>query len=593
MASTHRDKPKSAWADLIRLAGPHKGKMAASAGLAVAGEAAGIAPFILIYFIVAELAAKPVDQIESAFILNLGLFGLGAVVLKHLFLGASTLLSHRVAYEVLYDLRIRISAKLAILPLGYFNKRNTGQIKKVLLEDVEQMEIFLGHNLPDFFGAVITMTLTLAVLFTVDWRLGLGAIIVAPLGFLIQSLTLSRSKPMRQAYFTANENMNSVMIQYIQGMPIIKAFNHTVESFHKYSQAVRDCTVQEDRLVRLWFLPMSIFSAAIQANLLVLLPLGAWMYLDGLISLPVFVLFLLMGLSFANPLTTLMYMGSLMDKNLEGRERIQAVLDAEPLPEPEEDAPVGPGLAGRAVEFSYNGTGRVIRGIDFSASPGQFLALVGPSGAGKTTLARLIPRFWDVDNGSISLGGTDVRSIKLDSLMDRITFVFQNIHLFNDTVYNNLKMGRPEATKEEIEAAAKAARCHDFIMKLPHGYQTVIGERGLKMSGGEKQRLSIARALLKDAPIVVLDEATAFIDPENEILVQGAINRLVREKTLIVVAHRLSTVVGADEIMVIDKGRVAARGSHDQLLEHSDLYRTLWRAHTSARDWKYRIGGQL
>lgn len=587
MANKQKNKKRSTWSGLIQLAAPHKAKMISSAIFAVLGEAFGLVPFIMVYYIVAELAAKPLEQIEQQFIWPLAFGSMAAVLLKYFFLGISTLLSHKTAYEVLYSLRVRMSQKLATLPLGYFNKRNTGQIKKVLLEDVEQMEIFLGHNLPDFVGAVITMLLTLVMLFTVDWRLALATMVVAPIGFLVQSMTLGRSKPARREYFTANENMNAVMIQYIQGMPIIKAFNHTVESFHKYSHGVRQCTLQEDRLVKMWFLPMSIFSVAIQANLLILLPLGAWMYLEEMISLQVLVLFLLMGLSFANPLTVLMYMGSLMDKNLEGQERIQAILDAEPVKEPILFEAPGQGVMGRQVQFSYDGNGQVLKGIDFKVSSGRFLALVGPSGAGKTSLARLIPRFWDVSGGSISLGGTDIRQMKLDDLMDQITFVFQNIYLFNDTVYANLKMGKPDASQAEIEAATKAARCHDFIMSLPRGYQSIIGDRGLKISGGEKQRLSIARALLKDAPIVVLDEATAFIDPENEALIQEAINKLARGKTLIVVAHRLSTITSADQILVLEAGQVAARGTHQELLEHSGLYQSMWQAHMAGQGWTF------
>lgn len=587
MNGNKKTKKKSTWAGLIQLAAPHKGKIIASSALAVLGEALGIVPFILIYFIVAEIAEKPLSDLSSRLIWTLALSGIGAVALKYLCLGISTVLSHVTAYEVLYGLRVKISQKLATLPLGYFNKHNTGQIKKVLLEDVEQMEVFLGHNLPDFVGAVSTLALTITVLFVVDWRLALAAVIVAPIGFLVQSLTVNKNKSIRRDYFTANENMNAVMIQYIQGMPIIKAFNHTVESFHKYSKSVSECMDLEDKLTKKWFVPMAVFTVATQANLVLILPLGAWLYLEGAVSLPTFVLFLLMGLSFSNPLTVLMYLGPLMDKNLEGRERIEAILDAEPLSEPDAAQASGPGAAGKAVEFSYNGTDPVLKGVDFKVSAGGFLALVGPSGAGKTTLARLIPRFWDVTGGSLSLGGTDIRQMKLDDLMDQITFVFQNIHLFNDTVYANLQMGRPGAGQAEIETAAKAAQCHEFILGLPQGYQTVIGENGLKISGGEKQRLSIARALLKDAPIVVLDEATAFIDPENEALIQHAINRLAQDKTLIVVAHRLSTITEADQILVLDQGRAAARGTHQELLASSGMYRNMWEAHQAAGAWTF------
>ncbi len=585
MPKQNQHESKSGLAGLIRLAGPHKVKLIISSLLAILGEGFGIVPFFMIYYIVAEISGKPLADVEHRLIWMLVSAGIAAVILKYLTLGVSTLLSHKSAYNILYDLRINISKKLATLHLGYFNKRNTGQIKKVMLEDVEQMEIFLAHNIPDFVGAVVYIIMTAIVLFVVDWRLALATIIVVPIGFLVQYLTMSRNKGLRRDYFTANENMNSTMIQYIQGMPIIKAFNHTVESFNMYSESVRNCTLYEDELTKRWFMPMTIFTVCVQANLLLLLPLGATMYLAGAITLEKFVLFLLMGLGFGNPLMVLMYFGSFMDKNLEGQARIDAILNAEPLSEPVDPRSAGNGVIGRDIQFGYNGNGDVLKGIDFEVPAGKFMALVGPSGAGKTTLARLIPRFWDVDAGAISLGDTDIRDMKLDALMDKITFVFQNIYLFNDTVYENIKMGRPKAGRLEVEEAARAAQCHDLIIKLPNGYNSIVGEKGVKLSGGEKQRLSIARALLKDAPVIVLDEATSFIDPENESLIQEAINQLARHKTLIVIAHRLSTIIAADEIMVIDNGQVAARGTHQELLAHSELYKNMWEAHMSARGW--------
>jgi ATP-binding cassette subfamily B protein len=568
-------KSKGGLAGLIKLTGPHKGKMIFSGLFSIIAQGFGIVPFILIYFIVTEIVGKPVGEIDRQFIWRLVFAGIGAVVLKYVFVGFSVLLSHISAYDILYDLRVRISKKLATLPLGYFNKRTTGQIKKVMLEDVEQMEIFIGHNMPDAIGAFVYIVATTIVLFVFDWRLALAAICMLPIGIFALLIPIRKNKDLRGKFYTANENMNATMIQYIQGMPIIKAFNHTVESFKKYSGSVQDCVSYENRLVKTWFLPMTIFNVAISANLLVLLPLGATMYLAGSITLSILVLFLLMGLGLGSPLFQLVTFGSLMEKNLEGQTRISAILSAEPLPEPGVGKTAdGSSVFARDVEFAYKDI-KVLKGIDFEAPAGKFLALVGPSGAGKTTLARLIPRFWDVDAGSISLGNTDIRNMKIEDLMDETTFVFQNIFLFNDSIYENLRMGKPGATQSEIEGAARAARCHDFIMGLPDGYRSVIGERGVKISGGEKQRLSIARALLKDAPILVLDEATAFIDPENEVLIQEAINELARGKTLIIIAHRLSTITGADQILVLDKGKVVARGTHEKLLEAGALYKNI------------------
>ena len=571
---------------LVGLVGPHRVKMVFSGLFSIVSQGCGIVPFILAYHIIIEIAGNEPGDIDKKLIWHLVYAGIAAVILKYVFLGLSSLLSHVAAYDILYDLRVRISEKLATLPLGYFNKRNTGQIKKVMLEDVEQMEIFIGHNLPDFFGALVYIVMTTVILAMYDWRLTLATISVLPIGVCVQAMRMARNRPLREAVYTANETMNATMIQYVQGMPIIKAFNHTVDSFQKYAASVRGCKDREDRLTKAWHVPWSIFIVCLSANLLVLLPVGTMMYLSNHVTLSIFILFLFMGLGFNTPLMQLLYFGSFMDKNMEGWARIDAILRADPLPEPVDAKFVNcDGVGARGVDFAYD-TVRVLKGVDFEAPPGKFLALVGPSGAGKTTLARLIPRFWDVNAGMITIGDTDIRDIKLEDLMNEETFVFQSSFLFNDTIEQNLKIGKPDATQAEIESAARSARCHDFIMGLPGGYQSVVGERGLMISGGERQRLSIARALLKNAPILVLDEATAFVDPENETIIQDAINGLVRDKTLIVIAHRLSTITDADEIMVIDQGKVIARGTHEELLEACNLYRKMWASHIHSLGWR-------
>jgi ATP-binding cassette subfamily B protein len=585
MNKSMKQKSNNSIKSLIKLAGPHKVKMIFSVILAVLGEGFGLVPFILMYFLITHIHGKPAADIDLVFIMKLGFSGMGAVFLKGVFLAVSGSLSHIAAYEELYNLRSRIAKKLVTLPLGFFNKRTTGQVKKVFLEDVEQMEIFIAHNIPEFMGAVIILTLTAVVLFVFDWRLALATISIVPLGFLAQSLTMRKMGELIKNYYNALEDMNSVVIQYIQGMPVIKAFNHTVESFHKYSSAVRKCKKYEDVMTEKWSLPMTVFSIAIAANLLVLMPVGALMYMAGSISISKFVFFLCIGLGFGAPLYKLLSLGSLMTRNKEGVQRINALFFAPSLVEPvKERMPEDSSVSALNIEFSYDHT-EILKKISFELKPENFLALVGPSGAGKTTVARLIPRFWDVGKGAIYIGNTDIREMKINTLMDQVTFVFQELFLFNDTIYENLKMGKSDATEKEIHNAAKMARCHEFIMSTPKGYQSVIGEKGTKLSGGEKQRLSIARAILKDSPIVVLDEATAFIDPENENLIQEGLNTLTEKKTLIVIAHRLSTIINADQILVIDKGEPICAGKHSHLLNNCGLYKDLWEAHTVARDW--------
>jgi len=580
-----KQKNKSRVSGLLRMAAPQKGKLIFSGLLAIIGEGFGIVPFFVIYKIIAEVGGKPPGRIDQRFIYMLILYAIVAIILKHTCLGISTPLSHISAFNILYDLRIAIAKKLRTLPLGYFNKKNTGQIKKVMSEDVEQMEIFLAHNIPDFMAAFVYTLLVAVVLLVVDWRLALATILVIPAGMFVQMMTMTSGRKFLHNWLVSKEKMNAAMIEYIQGMPIIKAFNHTVESFSKYSTSIEDCLRLENETSERWYLPMSIFTVSITANMLFLLPVGAAMYLADMITLGKFIFFLLMGIGFGNPMWVMIQFGRFMEQNIECQARINSLLTAESLCEPDQPVSPGEGVSGNNVEFGYGNQTKVIDGIDFSIPARKFVALVGPSGAGKTTLARLIPRFWDVAAGSITLGQTDIRNIKTDDLMDQFGLIFQNVYLFNNTVLANLKLGNADASDAEIVDAAKKARCHEFIMKLPKGYDTVIGEKGARISGGEKQRLSIARALLKDTPILILDEATAFIDPENEALIQDAINKLILNKTLIVIAHRISTIIAADEIWVMDKGRIAARGTYDQLLAGSTLYKNMWEAHVSAQGW--------
>ena len=576
---------------LLHMAARQKGKLCLSGISAVVGECFGMVPFLVIYKVITDVGGRPLGEIDQEYIYQLIGAAFVAVIMKHLCLGMSTMLSHVSAYNILYELRVEIARKLRTLSLGYFNEKNTGQIKKVMSEDVEQMEIFLAHNIPDFVAAFCYTLITSLVIFFVDWRLALATVVAIPMGMTMQAMTVKGGREYIDQWFSAAEKVNASMIEYIQGMPIIKAFNHTVTSFKKYSESVETCLKLENEVSQRWFLPTAVFSVSIMANMLFVLPVAAGLYLSGMIDLGKLVFFLLVGVGFGNPMWVMIQFGKAMEKHLEAQARIDGILTAVPLTEPLESGAPGQGIAAHEVSFAYNSHGNVLAGVNLSIPAKKFIAVVGPSGAGKTTLARLIPRFWDVSSGSICLGDTDIRELKTAELMDHFGLIFQHVYLFNDTVLANLRLGRPGATDKEIMEAAKIARCHDFIMKLPQGYHTVIGEKGGRISGGEKQRLSIARALLKDSPILILDEATAFVDPENEGLIQDAINQLVREKTLIVIAHRLSTIIAADEILVLDKGRVAASGTHGQLLESNDLYKQMWETHMSIQTWS--LEGQV
>lgn len=583
----------NALGSLLSMAAQHKGKVMVACVFSLVAQLLSIAPFVVLSFLIDRLVddgsvhSTPVWPYVTAATLCL--------VFRYVFAGFAAVLSHITAYDILHDLRLAIAKKLPRLPLGFFNRKTSGQIRKVMLEDVEQMELFIGHNLPDLVGSTLLLLMTILILFWLDWRLALAAIAPLPIGFFAQALTISRNRESRSLFFTASEKMNTTMVQYIHGMPVIKAFTRTESSFNKYVDSVSECSYYEDIMCGHWALPMTLFQVAANANMLLILPLGSLLWLHGHVTISALVLVLLIGLGLGGIIQQLIMMGSFLEQQVEGRKRIDTLLFSTELPEVENPAtPQDASLRVEHVSFAYEDND-ILRDVNVNLEPGRFLALVGPSGAGKSTLAKLILRFWDVKNGAIRLGGADIRQVDANELMRHVSFVFQNIFLFNDTVAANLRVGKPDATQEELEAAARAARCHDFIMALPNGYEYVVGEKGGALSGGEKQRLCIARALLKNAPILVLDEATAFVDPENEADIQLALNALVHDKTLIVVAHRLSTITSADEIVVLDGGIVAARGTHVRLLAESELYRNLWQAHVASKEWRLnqKKGGDL
>ncbi|MFZ2071740.1 MAG: ABC transporter ATP-binding protein [Halobacteriota archaeon] len=509
-----------------------------------------------------------------------------AIVLRFAFMGLSGSLSHLAAYSILYDLRIKLGKKLGMLPLGYFNEKNTGNTKTTMNENVEKIELSIAHHLPDLTAAIVVPIFTAVFLFIVDWRMALATLAVIPVALIAQGLMFRDYKPLMKGYYDAIEKVNSAIIEYTQGMAVIKAFNQTVESFRKYKDSIEEYDDYLLKWAKRWIPPWTLYSVVVAANLVVILPVGAWLYISGSLSMPTLILFLILGIGFSAPLLKLINFSNVFQEILEGEKRINGILTENPLKEPEIDKiPSNFEIKFQGVHFSYNGT-EVLHDINLAAPENTVTALVGPSGAGKTTIARLIPRFWDVNRGEISIGGINIKDMKTERLMSLVAFVFQDVYLFNDSIINNIRFGNKDATKEEVIAAAKAAQCHEFIEKLPDGYDTVIGEGGATLSGGEKQRVAIARAILKDTPIVILDEATAYVDPENEILIQKAINSLVKSKTLIIIAHRLSTITSVDQILVVDGGMVIEQGRHSELVSNSGLYSRFWEKRRKARGWK-------
>ncbi|HLP89911.1 MAG TPA: ABC transporter ATP-binding protein [Nostocaceae cyanobacterium] len=570
--------------DIFDLARSQKGKLIASSIFACFSTALGLVPFILTYLIVVELFNPPVEQ---NYIWTLAIISLIAIISRWVILGIGASLSHIAAYNILYDIRVTLAQKLGTLPLGYLDDHQTGELKKVMNEDVEQLEMFIAHGIPEIVGLLATFLLTAGYLFTVDWRMALAAIALVPIAILTQTFMFQGIEPLLQAYYASLDKMNNTIIEYVQGMAVVKAFTQTTESFTKYQNSVTEYQKFEEQWSLRSLLPWTLFTVILSANIAVILPVGVWLLSKQEITIPTLILFLLLGVGIGVPFLRFVEAIYNYVQLQQSTQRIYAIINEPPLTETEiVNIPQDLTIEFKDVSFGYREK-QVLQNINFIAPPNTITALVGHSGSGKTTITRLIARFWDVQQGAITLGEVNIKNLKLEDLMSKIAFVFQDVVLFNDTIIENIRVGKPNATIEEVIAAAKAARCHEFISSFPDGYQTIIGERGAKLSGGQKQRISIARAILKDAPIIILDEATAFIDPENEVQIQAAIGELIQHKTLLIIAHRLSTIVEADQIILMHQGQIIGQGRHEELLQNSDLYKQMWQSHIAAQNWTF------
>lgn len=511
------------------------------------------------------------------------LIALTGVILGYAAMGAAIGASHIVAFDVIRRLRFSLARHLARLPLGWFSRLPAGEARKLIVDEPESMELIFAHGIPEGASALATWIAVSVWLFVVDWRMALAAVAVTPVAFVLMTLAMTRGAAHAAEYQRTSERMNGAILEFLTGMPVVKIFNREGESLAQTARAVRDHSDLETRWAR-DFLPLGgTFHALVLANVVVIIPTGAWLIAAGSLDLPTLILFVILGANYSAPLMKLFNQFHTLAHISMASTRVEETLTASVQPDTRaEIAFPRHDVCFENVSFGYDGRD-VLRDVSLTAREGTVTALVGPSGSGKTTIASLIPRFWDVERGRITVGGVDVREVGLERLMDAVAFVFQDTFLFADTIAANIRFGKSDATDAEVEAAARAARAHDFIAALPDGYQTKLGERGAALSGGERQRLAIARAVLKAAPIVVLDEATAFADPDNEAAIQEAIGALTAGRTLIVVAHRLHTIVSADQILVVDKGRIAERGRHEDLLKLNGTYARLWRDHEAAR----------
>ena len=556
-------------------------KLIAAIAIATVSVASELVPVWAVYRLLEELIAGTVgwpDVVTFAVIALLSVLGGFAAM------GVALGLSHVVAFDTIYRLRMAVARHMARLPLGYFAERQSGDAKKLVIDEPEKLETIVAHGLPEGVSSLATWIAVSVWLFVVDWRMALAAIFVTPLSFALIITAMARAGKRANAYQAANQRMNASIVEYLAGMAVVKIFNRTGESFAETSEAVRDYARIETDWAR-DFIPLGgTFYGLVLSNIVFILPVGLFLLAAGTIDLPTLLFFVILGANYSQPLLKLFNQFHQLAHISMGSMLVAEILNSPPQPDSgRKVSPAGHDVAFDDVRFGY-GAHDVLHGVGFTAKAGEVTALVGPSGSGKSTIASLIPRFWDVRAGRVTIGGVDVREIGQDQLMETVAFVFQDTFLFSDTIAANIRFGKPDATDAEVEAAARAARAHDFIAALPNGYGTLLNEQGRVLSGGERQRIAIARAILKDAPVIVLDEATAFADPDNEAAIQEAIEALTVGRTLILVAHRLHTISAADSIVVVDKGDIAETGRHDELLARNGLYARLWADYTVTRE---------
>ena len=598
---------------LLAHSGSGRGKFMASVVLAAAGVACQIVPYLCAARVITALMAG--DRNQETY---LPLFVWMSVfwVLRVLLHYTSTTLSHRATFEAIAGIKKLCLEKLARLPLGAVQDTPSGTWKNIIMERVDSMETILAHILPEFTSNILGSLILLVMIFILDWRMALISLIVLPVGMLLFMGMFLGYQENYDRTVKATNNLNNVSVEYINGIEVIKVFGRVKGAYERFAEAARE---NADSYIS-WMRKSNIFFCfsynVLPATLLTVLPAGCLFVKNGSLAGDTFVTVILLSAAMITPIITCLsytddmaVMGTVVGQ-------VQELLDAPEMTRPEADA-AGTSGAGQEVKnkdahLRYPSAGEkpgtqaekarapydislqnvhfkykdkeVLHGINLDIPQGSFMALVGPSGSGKSTIARLIASLWDVTDGQITIGGRDIRQIPAADCADMISYVSQDNYLFDESVRENIRMGRSSATDEEVEAAARACGCHDFILRLEQGYDTVAGSSGGHLSGGEKQRICIARAMLKGAPVIILDEATAYTDPENEAMIQSSVARLVEGKTLIVIAHRLSTVQDADRIHVVQDGRIAASGTHEQLLKQSELYRKMWEAHISVRE---------
>ncbi|MCH1983138.1 ABC transporter ATP-binding protein/permease [Ruminococcus sp. OA3] len=586
-------KQKNWLKTLLTFAAPCKGKMALSVICAVISVTGGLVPYVCVYQILRMFIEETVVWADVLFYGGMSMAGYTA---KIIFYGISTVLSHVSAYTILEGLRLKISDRLMRAPLGSVLSKPIGHIKSTVVDRVEDVEPPLAHMIPELSSNLLLPVAVFVALLVIDWRMAMASLVTIPTALVPMAAGMKAYNRQYAKYMESNARVNSVIVEYVEGIEVVKAFNQTSSSYKKFTGAVksfRDFTMA-------WFkstlIPMNLTFSILPTTLLGTLPAGVALYINGSLDPASIALCLMLSLGIVGPLMKATQFINEM-KSMEYAVRDAGdLLYMEELHEEKDEAVLSDNhIRLNHVTFSYTGekSGEVLHDVNLDLQEGSFTALVGPSGGGKSTVARLIARFWDVSSGSIEIGGVDIRKMPLKQLADTVSFVTQDNFLFDCSLMENIRLGNPKATDKEVLEAARAAQCDEFIGRLKDGWDTTAGEAGKQLSGGERQRIAIARAILKDAPVIILDEATAFTDPENEDKIQRSIMALAKGKhpsagtgkTLLVIAHRLSTIQNADNIVVLKQGRVVDMGRQQELLERCGLYREMWKFHAGARTW--------
>ena len=591
-------KQKKGVARLFEIAGERKGLLILAGILSAGSACCMLVPYLSVYQVANELLqnAGNISQADSGHMIRWGWIAFAGLTGGLLLLYASLMASHIAAFRILYGLRIKLAEHIGRLPLGYLNGTSTGAIKKTMEQNIEKIETFIAHTIPDLVNVLATVVIMFTLFFTLNGWIAAVCLLAIALGIGLQCTMMfgKAGQEFMQTYFDTQEKMSASAVQYVRGMPVVKIFGQSIRSFRQFNKEIEAYKTYALKVCDTYQPGMVVFMVLLNSIVTFILPVGL-LILSGqpqnIAFAAVYLFFIILGPGVATPIYKLTFLGSSTKEIDEGVTRLDRIFSEKTMPESlNPQKPHGYDITFTDVSFAYENKTEATRTdalhhINFTARAGEITALVDPSGSGKSTIANLIPRFWDVEQGEIKIGGTNVKNIATEQLMDLVSFVFQDSFLFFDTIYENIRVGNPHATREQVIAAAQAAQCDEFIQHLPKQYDTIIGEEGVYLSGGEEQRISVARAILKNSPILVLDEATAFADPENEYKMQLAIQKLIRDKTVIIIAHRLSSILSANRIVVLKEGCVVQQGTHEELCRQEGVYKKMWDAYTDASQW--------